>query len=86
VSLWLRWVGPGVCKKCMLVNFPGCAKHRTLLTKPYEVVDRQGKTIYAGTLVYPLVCCCCDYLHLGVSANRPWWCLVCACRMPWRGL
>jgi hypothetical protein len=37
-------------------------------------------------LVYPLVCCCCDYLHLGVSANRPWWCLVCACRMPWRGL
>lgn len=23
--------------------------HRTLLTKPYEVIDRQGKTTYAGT-------------------------------------
>lgn len=41
-------VAIGVCKQCLFVNFPGCARHRTLLTKPYEVIDRQGKTTYAG--------------------------------------
>jgi len=38
----------GVCTSCGSVNFPGCSKHGFMLSKPYEIVDNQGKVTYAG--------------------------------------
>jgi hypothetical protein len=67
----------GVCKQCLFVNFPGCAMHRTLLTKPYEVIDRQGKTTYAGTQ---------PFNRPSSSSSPPPssnLIFLCACRMPW---
>jgi hypothetical protein len=56
----------------MLVNFPGCAKHRTLLTKPYDVIDGQGKTTFAGTRLPPPACTftSVSYFFLGGGLRR----------------